>query len=207
MERGRQTRDTVKVLARVLSLLAATCKDGRPMHDGPRRLPSLHLAPTSYQSRPGGSVPPRWFPRYGALPVVMSLAFRDHCKLKVAWEAWGEEDHFPKARARPTQAPTGLPPFCLMRDLGIGSSGTFDTDQQRARVNERPQAWAPLPYRAGPCRFSHGRLWGRGTRYPLLRLAPRVLRMQMLFDSQVDEPARPCTLLVSTYIPRKPVYH
>lgn len=35
---------------------------------------------------------------------------------------------------------------------------------------------------------------------PLLPLAPRVFRMQMLFESQVDEPARPCTLPVSTYI-------
>lgn len=164
--------------------------------------PCSHLLSKS----PGGSVPPLWFPRYGALPVVMSLAFRDRCKLKVAWEAWGRKITSPRLEPAVPKPPPDCRPFGLMRDLGNGSSGTFDTDQQRARVNERPQAWAPLPYRAGPCRFSHGRLWGKGTRYPLLRLAPRVLRMQMLFDSQVDEPARPCTLLVSTYIPRKPVH-
>ena len=86
--------------------------------------------PSPIKSRPGGSVPPLWFPRYGALPVVMSLTFQDQCKLKVAWDAWERKITSPKARARPTQAPTGLPPFCLMRDLGNGSTGTFDTDQQ-----------------------------------------------------------------------------
>lgn len=165
--------------------------------------PCSHLLSKSTRRLGSAAVVPQvWSPARGDVS-----SFPGSLQAQGGLVGLGEEDHFPKARARPTQAPTGLPPFCLMRDLGNGSSGTFDTDQQRARVNERPQAWAPLPYRAGPCRFSHGRLWGKGTRYPLLRLAPRVLRMQMLFDSQVDEPARPCTLLVSTYIPRKPVYY
>lgn len=42
---------------------------------------------------------------------------------------------------------------------------------------------------------------GERERATYVALAPRphgFFRMQMLFDSQVDEPARPCTLLVST---------
>lgn len=84
----RQTRDTVKVLAVCCRCWLQLAKMVGPWIMAPRRLPSLHLPPTSYQSRPGGSVPPLWFPRYGALSVVMSLAFRDCCKLKVAWDAW-----------------------------------------------------------------------------------------------------------------------
>ena len=132
--------------------------------------------------------------------MVMSLALGDLLQAQGGLGGLGREDHFPKARARPTQAPTGLPPFCLMRDLGNGSTGTFDTDQQRARVNERPQAWAPLHSTVQGLAAS--RVVGSGERnaLPVLRLAPRVFRLQMLFYSQVDEPARPCTLLVSTYI-------
>lgn len=54
-----------------------------------------------------------------------------------------------------------------MRDLGNGSSGTFDTDQQRARVNERPQAWAPLPRRPLPA----SRMVGSGERDALPSVA------------------------------------
>lgn len=40
------------------------------------------------------------------------------CRLRVAWEGLGREDHFPKARARPTQAPTWAPAFLSDARLG-----------------------------------------------------------------------------------------
>jgi hypothetical protein len=177
--------------------------DGWPVHGGwPKALtspsPSSHLLSKSTTDQAARFR--RCGSPDGALPVVMSLALGDLLQAQGGLGGLGREDHFPKARARPTQAPTGLPPFCLMRDLGNGSTGTFDTDQQRARVNERPQAWAPLHSTVQGLAAS--RVVGSGERnaLPVLRLAPRVFRLQMLFYSQVDEPARPCTLLVSTYI-------
>lgn len=152
----------------------------------------FHLAPTSCQSR-------TLTRRLGSTAVDLFAASR--------WKGGSGRPWEGKITSPRLQPALPKPPPRAAAFLSDGRLGQGDDHQGLSiLINDEPESTRGLklglPLHSNAQGVAAPRVVGPGERnaLPLLRLAPRVFKMQMLFDSQVDEPARPCTLLVSTHI-------